>query len=217
LARIEKSVCPCRQQHVRAVNSIDNDFLEEKKKNHLSSIYGLMARFVAFLKGINVGGRIVTKGELQSMIEDLGFKDVVTYRQSGNVILEAGTVSSDEARVKIGSAVRKRLGYDVPIFIRTFGDLKRILDSAPKHQSKAGSSLLVTLLPGPFAKFPSPLPMTIPNSTAQIISARGAEVFSETHGDGEGALPNPLVESKLGVKATTRNLNVIRDIVDKFG
>ena len=180
-------------------------------------MHGLMARFVAFLKGINVGGRIVTKGELQSMIEDIGFKDVAAYRQSGNVILEAGTVGSDEARVRIESAMRRELGYDVPIFIRTFVDLKRILDSAPKPQGKAGSSLLVTLLPAPFAKFPSPLPMTIPNSTAQIISARGAEVFSETHGGGEGALPNPFVESKLGVKATTRNLNVIRDIVDKYG
>jgi uncharacterized protein (DUF1697 family) len=176
-----------------------------------------MARFAAFLRGINVAGRIVTKGELRSIIEDLGFKEVVTYRQSGNVILEAGTISADEVRVRIESAMKKGLGYDVPIFIRTFGDLKRILDSAPKSQGNDGSSLLVTLLPAPFAKFPSPLPMTIPSSTARIISARGAEVFSETHGGGEGALPNPFVESKLGVKATTRNLNVIRDIVDKFG
>jgi uncharacterized protein (DUF1697 family) len=176
-----------------------------------------MARFIAFLRGINVGGRIVTKGELQSMIEDLGFKEVVTYRQSGNVILEAGTVNSDEARVRIESAMKKELGYDVPTFIRTSGDLKRILDLAPKPQGKAGSSLLVTLLPAPIAEFLLPLPMTIPKSTAEIISARGAEVFSETHGGGEGGLPNPFVESKLGVKATTRNLNVIRDIVDKFG
>jgi uncharacterized protein (DUF1697 family) len=195
---------------------MDND-LKGKIKITATSLCGRMARFVAFLRGINIGGRIVTKGELRSIIEDLGFKEVVTYRQSGNVILEAGTVSSDEARVRIESAMKEELGYDVPIFIRTFGDLGRILDSAPKSQGKAGSSLLVTLLSAPFAKFPSPLPMTIPNSTAQIISARGAEVFSETHGGGEGALPNPFVEAKLGVKATTRNLNVIRDIVDKFG
>jgi hypothetical protein len=45
----------------------------------------------------------------------------------------------------------------------------------------------------------------------------GTEVFSVTHGGGEGALPNPYVESRLKVKATTRNMNVIKEIVEKFG
>ena len=67
------------------------------------------------------------------------------------------------------------------------------------------------------AKFPVELPTTIPKSTAQVISAKGTEVFSVTHGGGEGALPNPFMESKLKVKATTRNMNVIREIVEKFG
>lgn len=38
-----------------------------------------------------------------------------------------------------------------------------------------------------------------------------------THGGGEGGLPNPFLEFKLKVKATTRNLNVIREIVEKYG
>jgi len=37
-----------------------------------------------------------------------------------------------------------------------------------------------------------------------------------THGGGEGALPNPFLESKLNVKATTRNFNIIREIVQKY-
>jgi hypothetical protein len=43
------------------------------------------------------------------------------------------------------------------------------------------------------------------------------EVFSVTHGGGEGALPNPFLEVKLKVKATTRNLNTIREILEKHG
>jgi hypothetical protein len=86
-----------------------------------------------------------------------------------------------------------------------------------RGQSKEGTSFLVTLLPSSQPKFPLQLPLTIPKSTAQIISAKGTEVFSLTHGGGEGALPNPFVESKLKVKATTRNMNIIREIVEKFG
>jgi hypothetical protein len=59
-------------------------------------------------------------------------------------------------------------------------------------------------------------PLTIPKSTAVVISAKGSEVFSVTHGGGEGALPNPFIESKLKLKATTRNINIIREIVEKY-
>jgi hypothetical protein len=61
------------------------------------------------------------------------------------------------------------------------------------------------------------LPLEIPKSTAQIIFATGMEVFSVTHGGGEGALPNPFLEANLKVKATTRNLNTIREICEKHG
>jgi hypothetical protein len=44
----------------------------------------------------------------------------------------------------------------------------------------------------------------------------GEEVFSVTHGGGEGALPNPFLESKLKVKTTTRNLNIVKEIIKKY-
>jgi hypothetical protein len=45
---------------------------------------------------------------------------------------------------------------------------------------------------------------------------KGTEAFSVTHGGGEGALPNPFLEAKLKVKATTRNINTIMEIVEKY-
>jgi uncharacterized protein (DUF1697 family) len=105
----------------------------------------------------------------------------------------------------------------VPVFIRTVTQLKEIIEKASyKDQGKEGTSFLVTFLSNTPEKFSLPLPTTIPKSTAQVISACGREVFSLTHGGGEGALPNPFVESKLKVKATTRNVNTIREIVEKF-
>jgi hypothetical protein len=60
------------------------------------------------------------------------------------------------------------------------------------------------------------LPLTIPKSKAQIISANGREIFSVTHGGGEGGLPNQFLESKLKMKATTRNMNVIVGLVKRY-
>jgi len=108
------------------------------------------------------------------------------------------------------------LGYEVKVFVRTFPQLTSIIGLEPSRgQNAEGASFLVTFLPVAFFPFPLQLPLTIPKSTAQVIFAAGTEVFSVTHGGGEGALPNHFLESKLKVKATTRNLNTIREILEK--
>jgi uncharacterized protein (DUF1697 family) len=176
-----------------------------------------MSRQVAFLRGINVGGRSVTKQTLQAVFESLGFVEVSTFKQSGNVIFQSAKADTQDLTTRIESKLQATLGYPVAVFIRTTDQLKSIIESDPfKSQPIEGTSFLVTFLP-PKAAFSLQLPLTIPKSTAQVISAAGSEVFSVTHGGGEGALPNPFVESKLKIKATTRNLNVVQDIVAKFG
>jgi uncharacterized protein (DUF1697 family) len=177
-----------------------------------------MTRFVAFMRGINVGGHIVKKDKLQEAFISSGFQNVVTYKQSGNVIFETSTTNIEEIKSKIETEFQSMLGYNVAVFVRTIPQLKSIIDQEPfKGQESVGSSFLVTFLPTAQAIFPLQLPLTIPKSTAQIISAKATELFSVTHGGGEGALPNPFVESKLKVKSTTRNLNIVREIVEKFG
>jgi uncharacterized protein (DUF1697 family) len=177
-----------------------------------------MVCFVAFLRGINVGGHIVKKDRLQEAFFSLGFENVSTYKQSGNIIFEANTSDTEELQKKIENKLQTMLGYSVSPLLRTIEQLRNIIVQEPfKEQKEEGASFLVTMLPASLAKFPLQLPVTIPKSTAQIISANGTEIFSVTRGGGEGALPNPFVESKLKIKATTRNMNVIREIVEKYG
>ncbi len=176
-----------------------------------------MPHYVAFLRGINVGGHIVKKEKLQEAFASLGFQNVSTYKQSGNLIFESGSGNIDEIRDKIEIKLKETLGYIVAVFVRTIPQLKDIIENEPfKGRNREGTSFLVTFLASAPAKFPIKLPTTIPKSTAQLISQKGMEVFSETHGGGEGALPNSFVESNLKVKATTRNINIIRKIVEKY-
>ncbi len=176
-----------------------------------------MLRFVAFLRGINVGGHIVTKEKLKEAFSSIGFQNVSTYKQSGNVIFETDLANPQEIKDKIEEKLRKTLGYDVAVFVRMIPQLKRIIDLDPfEGQTAEGASFLVTFLPTQFSTFPLVLPLTIPKSTAQVLSAKGTEVFSVTHGGGEGALPNSFLEKKLKLKASTRNMNIIREIVEKY-
>jgi uncharacterized protein (DUF1697 family) len=176
-----------------------------------------MHHFIAFLRGINVGGHTVVKEKLKEAFTSLGFQNVSTYKQSGNVVFETDTMSLQEINDRIEDKLRGMLGYDVSVFLRTLSQLKSIIDLDPfKGQDTQGTSFLVTFLPIEPPGFPLKLPLTIPNSSAQVISAKGKEFFSVTHGGGEGALPNPFLESQLKVKTTTRNMNIIREIVEKY-
>jgi uncharacterized protein (DUF1697 family) len=174
-----------------------------------------MTRIVAFLRGINVGGHIVVKATLQKVFADLGFQNVCVYKQSGNVIFDIDT-ATDGLAAEIEAALKATVGFEVPVFLRTLTSLKEIVGSDPfRGQNVEGSSFLVTFLSAP-VKLPYDLPAAIPKSTAQVIGASGAEVFSVTHGGGEGALPNPFIEKALKSKATTRNIHIIEEIVAKF-
>jgi hypothetical protein len=101
--------------------------------------------------------------------------------------------------------------------VRTIPQLKAIanLDFFNGYD-KEGTSFLVTFLADAPNDLSLKLPLTIPKSTVQIIAIRDCEVFSVTHGVGEGGLPNPFLESKLKLRATTRNMNTIAEIVEKF-
>jgi uncharacterized protein (DUF1697 family) len=176
-----------------------------------------MHRFVAFLRGINVGGHIVVKEKLKEAFISLGFQNVSTYKQSGNIVFEGDFSDPKEIAARIENKLHMILGYEVVVFVRTFPQLKNIIELNPfKGQISEGSSFLVTFLPTALHQFPLQLPLTIPKSTAQIILFKDTEVFSITHGGGEGALPNSFIEAKLKTKTTTRNMNIIREIFEKF-
>jgi uncharacterized protein (DUF1697 family) len=176
-----------------------------------------MAHFVAFLRGINVGGHIAKKETLKQVFIELGFSNLATYKQSGNVVFDSQDADEQVLEAKIEYRLKSTLGFDVPVFLRTIPELNAIVAADHfKGQSIDGSSFLVTFLKSAVPTFPLHLPATIPKSLAQVISMHGREVFSVTYGGGEGALPNPFIEKTLKTKTTTRNQNIIKEIIEKF-
>jgi uncharacterized protein (DUF1697 family) len=91
-----------------------------------------MARFVALLRGINVGGKnLIPMPALASAFEALGLRDVVTYIQSGNVLFSSGEGAAALAR-RIEAGLSRAFRYEASIVLRTRAQLGRVVAEAPK-------------------------------------------------------------------------------------
>ena len=90
-----------------------------------------MTRYIVLLRGINVSGKNkLPMSELRDLLSKLGFRNVQTYIQSGNIILDAAEEKSMvEERIKKG--IQTQFGYDVPVIAKTVDDLKRAIKGNP--------------------------------------------------------------------------------------
>jgi uncharacterized protein (DUF1697 family) len=77
-----------------------------------------MERMVALLRAVNVGGRKLAMAELRALCAELGWSDVATYIQSGNIVFAAGTKPA-AAEAQLEKAVAGRFGMEVPAIVRT--------------------------------------------------------------------------------------------------
>ncbi len=78
-----------------------------------------MSRYVAFLRAVNVGGRVVKMDQLRRLFEGMKLKQVETFIASGNVLFDTRTADADALETRIEKELKKALGYEVLTFIRS--------------------------------------------------------------------------------------------------
>ena len=90
-----------------------------------------MDRYVAFLRGMNLGNRRIKNEELRGEFVELGLEAISCFRASGNVIFAAE--KEDEAKLarRIETGLGKSLGYEVPVFLRDAAALRGIAAYEP--------------------------------------------------------------------------------------
>jgi uncharacterized protein (DUF1697 family) len=110
-----------------------------------------MERYVAFLRGMNLGNRRIKNEELRAEFEALSFDDIATFRASGNVIFGSGGGESEAALTKrIEAGLGEALGYEVPVFLRSCTEVVAIAAREPfdaKLLDASKGKLQVMLLP----------------------------------------------------------------------
>ena len=92
-----------------------------------------MPRYVALLRGINVGGKNVIKmADLKACFHEHGFDDATTYIQSGNVLFGATGASEAELVVRIEGMLAARFDYEASVVVRGRRRMRSIVDGAPE-------------------------------------------------------------------------------------
>jgi uncharacterized protein (DUF1697 family) len=167
-------------------------------------------RYVALLRGINVGNNILKMERLREVFEELGFKNPRSYIQSGNIVFDAASPRKtwpDKIEGRLAGEVR----LPVSVVIRSAVELKQVITSNPflKRKGIDASKLHVTFLGGSVASSGA-------TRLGEIKSGRdefhfgGAHVFLHCpDGYGTSKLTNNVLERVLGMTATTRNWRTV--------
>lgn len=163
-------------------------------------------KYVALLRGINVGGHRVKMERLRELFAGLDFENVRSYIQTGNVFFEISDDDRAALTAKIERHLFENLGYETPTFLRTVEELERAIELAPFKEIELTSDtrFLITFIPKPLpADFN--LPFVSPKNDYEILRATGGEVFSVLKIiDGRPSNPVALVEKAGKMKTTSR-------------
>ena len=175
-----------------------------------------MVRYIAFLRGINVGGQKLIKMEkLGRAFTSFGLKNVRTYIQSGNVIFDAADKNPAVLTQKIEKKLHKLLGYNVNVLLRTFREVEDIVKRNPFKGIKpaADIKMYVTFLSKePAVKLKIPLKSSKEGLEVSRIDNRDAFILSRMV-KGRFGFPNNFLEKELGGPATTRNWTTVNKVI----
>ncbi len=173
--------------------------------------------YISLLRGINVSGKNpLAMPDLKRMYEGLGFGNVQTYVQSGNVIFDAPQQDAAALAELFQTQIRQSFGLDVPVIMRTPQEFRHILENNPFLTTRQESieTLHVTFL----AAQPSADRVQMINAIPQVgdeFALSGSEIYLFCPGGyGRTKFNNTFFEKKLERVATTRNWKSVTALAD---
>ena len=178
-----------------------------------------MPRYVAFLRAINIGGRVVKMDRLRKLFEELPLTNVETFIASGNVIFESSAGNSASLEPKIEKQLADALGYEVTAFLRTDDEVAAIARYQPFREEnvKKAGAFVVGFLKGPL------------NKNAEKVLGKFKNPIDNFHlhdreiywlckkRQSESKFSNVAFEKALGLRSTFRGMNTIRNLAKKLG
>lgn len=179
-----------------------------------------MSRYVAFLRGMNLGGRRIKNDELRRHFEEMGFEEVATFRASGNVIFSSPkreTESKLAARVE--AELDGRLGYDVPVFLRSIDEVVAIAAHQPFDSelvTKSKGKLQVSLLKKKPTAAAEKKALALATDD-DLLAIESRELYwLPSGGLLESSLDLKAIEALVGAD-TRRTMGTIEQIASKYG
>ena len=165
-----------------------------------------MARLIALLRAVNVGGRKLPMAELRALCGELGWTDVETYIQSGNLVFSAsGPPEALEA--KLETAIKARFGFHSDVMVRSEPQWETLIAANPFGEaSEAEPNRVIVGLPK--AKLAAGAAAAIAaraSAGERVEAAGGALWFHYPAGVGTSKITPSLIDRSAGTPVTGRN------------
>lgn len=168
--------------------------------------------YVAFLRGINVGGnRTIQMRRLKSCLEGLGLARVRTHLNSGNAVFASDETDRGELQALIESAIEKAFALHVVVVLRHATDLRQIIAKNPfaRMADDDPSHLLVMFLADKARRDAAQRLAEAYSGPEQVRIAGETAYVTYPSGVGRSRLTGALLEKHLGVAGTARNWNTV--------
>jgi uncharacterized protein (DUF1697 family) len=178
-----------------------------------------MTRFVALLRAVNVGGRALPMAALRELCEaELGWEQVQTYIQSGNIVFEAKG-KADALEAALEKAIEAQFGFKAPAMIRTASEWHTLLAANPFPKESEAEPNRV------FLGVPKRLPAADAADCIVAKAAVGERVmeagdalwFHYPEGAGTSKLTPALIDRAAGCPVTARNWRTATKLGEMLG
>jgi uncharacterized protein (DUF1697 family) len=173
-------------------------------------------RYIAFLRAINVGGRVVKMDRLRALFESLRFGQVETFIASGNVLFDSRESDTASLERKIETRLAKELGYEVTTFLRTPAELTDLVSRLPfADRDMDGCTLSVAFLKEP-PSAASTERVRLLRTEADDLLVRDRELYWLCRGRmSDSKIWRTPLEKVIGMPATFRNITTVRKLAAK--
>jgi len=170
-----------------------------------------MTTYIGLLRGINVGGnKMVAMADLREMMTALGFTDVKTLLQSGNIVFRGAPKAPAKLESQLEAAIEQRLGLDVELHVRTMDEWRAVVDANPfpAAAKKDPSHLLLSCFKAPLDKA-AVKALQAAITGPETLNADGRHLYMVFPGGSGNSKAVGLGDRKLGARGTARNWNTV--------
>ena len=176
-----------------------------------------MQTYICLLRGINVSGQKKIKmAALKASFEALGFLDVVTYIQSGNIVFKYDASDKKKIQDQIYQMLLSEYGFEVTVIIRTPEELQYVIANNPfeKDNTKDPKKFYVVFLQEKPSKENIEILATYDYSPEAYVLDDKLIFYYAANGAGNAKMSNNFFENKLKVRASSRNWRTVNKLVE---
>ncbi|MFM2267664.1 MAG: hypothetical protein RL757_1105 [Bacteroidota bacterium] len=168
-----------------------------------------MKKYIAFLRGINVGNIRIKMADLKNAFEQLDCQEVSTYLQTGNVVFQSEQ-NAAELKIVLEKSLSQKFDYEAFVLIFDFNFLKKAIESYPFEKQETHHDYVIFVETEPILTDLKTVAQNMGDETQRIAFGENVVYWKVEKGESTNtAFAKTIAKAKYKSVTTTRNLNTL--------